>query len=394
MIAPRVAVCALAATFSVLTTVAAGAQDTTAADTTRPFVRGGIYDKPFLTRLAGRAAIGGYAEAHARYERADGARQESGFLAKRFNLFANASVSDIVRFAAELEFEEGGEEIKLEFAAIDVRIHSAFTLRGGMILSPLGRFNLSHDSPLNEFTDRPLVSTDILGVALSEAGLGALGQFPVGPTGRLTYEAYFTNGFHDGLIGDAEEGMRIPLGRGNHEDNNSEPAVVARLAWSPRVGIEIGASSHRGAYNTFQTGGLEVDDRRTVSLSVVDAEVVIAGVRVAGEAAVARVSVPDGLRGIYAERQGGWYLEAVRPFGTGWIGTLPTSSFAAKLRLDGVDFDRSLDGDDVRQWTLGVNFRPTEDTALKLDFVRGYARDRFAVRGDHAKLLFSLATYF
>jgi hypothetical protein len=392
MLTHRAIVLALAALAFAASAVLA--QDTTAADTTRPFVRGGIYDKPFLTRLAGRAAIGGYAEAHARYERADGAREESGFLAKRFNLFANASVSDIVRFAAELEFEEGGEEIKLEFAAIDVRIHPAFTLRGGMLLSPLGRFNLSHDSPLNEFTDRPLVSTDVIGVALSEAGLGALGQFAVGSGGRLTYEAYFTNGFHDGLIADAEDGTRIPLGRGNHEDNNAEPAVVARLAWSPRVGVELGASTHRGAYNTFQTDGLEIDDRRTVSLSVLDAEVVVAGVRLAGEAALAQVSVPDGLRGIYAERQGGWYVEAIRPFGVGWIGTLPTSSFAAKLRVDGVDFDRSLEGDDIRQWTLGLNFRPTEDTALKLDFVRGYARDRFAVRGDHAKLLFSLATYF
>ena len=61
-------------------------------------------------------------------------------------------------------------------------------LRGGMLLSPLGRFNLSHDSPLNEFTDRPLVSTEILGVALSEPGFGALGPFGLSTTGRITYE--------------------------------------------------------------------------------------------------------------------------------------------------------------------------------------------------------------
>src|SRR5215207_8698567 len=65
------------------------------ADTSkaRPFVRGGVYDKPYLTRLAGRAAIGGYAEAHARYQRVDGLRDDTGFEAKRFNLFANALVS-------------------------------------------------------------------------------------------------------------------------------------------------------------------------------------------------------------------------------------------------------------------------------------------------------------
>jgi hypothetical protein len=369
-------------------------RDTTAADTTRPFVRGGIYDKPFLTRLAGRAAIGGYAEAHARYVREDGAKTEAGFVAKRFNLFANALVSEIVRFAAELEFEEGGEEIKLEFAAIDVRVHPAFTIRGGMILSPLGRFNLAHDSPLNEFTDRPLASTEITGVALSEPGLGALGQIPAGPSGRLTYEAYFTNGLHDGLIGDSEDGTRLPLGRGNHEDNNSEPAFVGRLAWSPRIGTEFGVSTHRGAYNVFSEDGLDLDERRSVGVWVADAEMTIAGTTFAGEFVQARIDVPEGLRGIFAERQRGWYAEVVRPFGRGWVQTLPNSTFALKVRGDGVDFDSGLDGDDTRQISAGVNFRPGEDTVLKLDYVRGRSRDRFAVPGDYARLLFSLATYF
>src|SRR5262245_5512608 len=89
---------------------AAAQRDTTAARDTidRPFVRGGVYDKPFLTRLGGRTAIGGYAEAHARFERVDGQRDESGFEAKRFNLFTNTRVSDFVRIGAELEFEDGG----------------------------------------------------------------------------------------------------------------------------------------------------------------------------------------------------------------------------------------------------------------------------------------------
>ena len=51
-------------------------RDTVRADTTRPFVRGGVYDKPYQTRLLGRTAIGGYAEAHARYERVDGVTEE------------------------------------------------------------------------------------------------------------------------------------------------------------------------------------------------------------------------------------------------------------------------------------------------------------------------------
>jgi len=362
--------------------------------TDRPFVRGGVYDKPFENRLGARTAFGGYAEAHARYGRADGAAEESGFVAKRFNLFASARVSDVVRFASELEFEDGGEEVKLEFAAIDLRIHASFALRGGMILSPLGRFNLSHDSPLNEFTDRPLVSTELIGVALSEPGFGALGQFRAGARGRITYEAYATNGFHDGLIAGAEDGTRIPMGRGNLEDNNGSPAFVGRLAWSPEPAFEFGLSAHHGAYNVFEAEGVVVDDRRSATIAVADFDAVVAGTRVQGEVATVNVQIPPGLGGIYASGQRGVFFEAIRNFGRGFVNTLPASTFAVKVRWDAVDFNTAIPGDSRIQFTVGVNFRPTAESVLKLDYVRGRVRDEFNNGSSRAALLFSLATYF
>lgn len=376
-------------------TPALAQRDTTVKDTVeRPFVRGGVYDKPYLARLGGRTTIGGYAEAHARWERVDGKRDEAGFEAKRFNLFTNARVSDFVRIGAELEFEDGGSEIKLEYAAIDLRIHPALTLRGGMLLSPLGKFNLAHDSPLNEFTDRPLVSTELLGVALSEAGFGAFGQVGFARTGRFTYEVYATNGFHDGLITDSEEGTRVPLGRGNVEDNNGSPAFVGRFAVSPLPSAELGISAHHGAYNVFTSEGTQVDERRDLSILALDAEARVAGVQLSGEAALTSIDIPPGLEGVYADRQHGFYAEAVRPFGRGWLRTMPSSSFAAKVRVDYVDFDVDQDGHTTGQVSLGFNFRPTQDSVVKLDYVRGRDRDEFNNRSDHAFLLFSLATYF
>lgn len=381
---------------TVLAPVARAQRDTTTRRDTveRPFIRGGVYDKPFLTRLGGRTTLGGYAEVHARYERVDGVREESGFEAKRFNLFTNTRVSDFVRIGAELEIEEAGREIKLEYAAIDLRIHPSLTLRGGMLLSPLGKFNLSHDSPLNEFTDRPLVSTDLLGVALSEPGFGAFGQFGFAQTGRVTYELYATNGFHDGLITDSEDGTRIPLGRGNFEDNNGSPAFVGRFAVSPTQTYELGISAHHGAYNISRDGNTQIDDRRDLTIVVLDADAHVVGVQLSGEAASASIDVPPGLTGIYASRQRGVYGEAVRAFGRGWVRTMPSSSFAAKVRVDYVDFDADAVGQETRQISLGLNFRPTQDSVVKLDYVRGRSRDEFNTAADHAFVLFSLATYF
>lgn len=360
----------------------------------RPFVRGGVYDRPYLTRLLGRTAIGGYAEMHLRHERVDGLTEESGFQLKRWNLFAATQVSDFIRIGAELEFEDGGREIKLEYAAIDFRIAPSFTVRGGMLLSPIGRFNLAHDSPMNEFTDRPLVSTELLGTALSEPGLGALGTIPVGRTGRITYEVYAVNGFHAGLIEDSPDGTRVPQGRGNFEDNNNVPAVVGRLAWSAGLHLELGVSAHHGAYNVFTKEGLTVDQRRDVSMAALDLEAAVGGFRLMGEGALVEVDVSPDLAGVYASTQRGFYLEVLRDFGRGWIRTMPASFFSAGIRIDVIDLDADIAGDNARQASLGANFRPTEDTVFKFNYVRGTTRDRFNNRTDHGAFLFSIATYF
>lgn len=387
--------CGVLLTALLSTSVSAQAtRDSARADSIRPFVPGGMYDKPFQGRLLGRTAIGGYAEAHARYEKVDGLRERAGFEAKRFNLFTATTVSDFVRIGAELEFEEAGEEIKVEYAAIDLRLSPAFAIRGGMILSPLGRFNLSHDSPLNEFTDRPIVSTELLGVALSEAGLGILGSFSLGRSGRSTYELYATNGFHSGLINDSPEGTRIPLGRGNLEDENGSPAIVGRLTFSPSFRHEIGISAHHGAYNVFNSGGTTIDERRDVTITVLDAETEVLGTDLRGEAAFASIDVPASLSGIYASRQRGFFAEAVRRFWRGRIATMPSSSFAAKLRTDYADFDSRQVGQSTAQVSVGLNFRPSDESVLKLDYVRGRGRDRFNNLAEHAFLLFSIATYF
>jgi hypothetical protein len=62
--------------------------------------------------------------------------------------------------------------------------------------------------------------------------------------------------------------------------------------------------------------------------------------------------------------------------------------------VDYADFDVEREGSDRAQFSVGVNFRPTRDTAIKLDYVRGRSRDEFNNRSEHAFLLASLATYF
>lgn len=360
----------------------------------RPFVRGGVYDKPFVTRLFGRTALGGYMEAVWKFERSEGITEEVTFEARRFNLFTYSTISDRVRFFAELEFEHGTEEINVEFAAIDFEIHPSFIFRGGIILSPLGKFNLTHDSPLNEFTDRPLVSTQIIPTALSEAGMGFYGSFFPSTESRITYELYGVNGFNDGIVL-LGNGTQIREGRGDvGEDNNPAPSFVGRIAYSPLMDLELGLSLHTGPYNRYKVDEFFVDERRNLTIAAFDWEYNDEMFDILGEYAHASINVPPSLRGLYAERQQGFYAQLNYRFAQGWLSALEQSHFTAVMRYEFIDSDAALRGDAHQRFAVGFNFRPTSDTAFKFDYHYDWQWSRVDVVERGAGLNFSVATYF
>lgn len=125
-----------------------------------------------------------------------------------------------------------------------------------------------------------------------------------------------------------------------------------------------------------------------------DAETDVLGVRVSGEAARVLIDVPEGLRGIYGSEQRGLYLEGVRDVWRGIVPAVPSSALSVKARADYVDFDTAIQGTSVAQLAVGFNFRPTEESVVKLDYVRGRGRDTFNNAAEHAFVLLSLATYF
>ncbi|MDA0337084.1 MAG: hypothetical protein O2782_18130 [bacterium] len=360
--------------------------------TDRPLVAGGITDKPFINRST-RMSLGGYTETHLRWEREAGVTEELTFDMKRFNLFVYSPVSSRLRVAAEIEFEEKGEEIVVEAALIDFELHPAVTMRAGILLAPLGRFNIAHDSPANDLTDRPLMNTELIGTALSEVGMGFHGALFPSAASRVTYEVYAVNGFHDGVaIADAA-GTRIPAGKDNIEDNNSRPSLTGRLAVSPGSVGELGLSAHSGPYNTWEIDGLDIDKQRNLTMVVVDGDFNWRSLEVLGEYATASIDVPAA-SSLLADGQSGFYLQANATFGHGWLVALPEAEFTAVTRWGQVDFDTDVDGDSQNRLTLGLNLRPVPDAVFKLDYQRNWIRDRFNNEAGSAALLFSVATYF
>lgn len=366
------------------------------ADTAqKPFVKGGIYDKPYLVRPSARLAVGGYAEMLVRSDYEAGIHEGYSFEARRFNLFLFSSISDLIKLTSELEFEHGTEEIKLEMALVDLQFREEFNLRGGILLSPMGKFNLAHDSPRNEFVDRPLVSTRIIPSTLSEAGLGFYGLFYPSGENRVTYESYLVNGLTDGVVL-AGDGTSLPNGRPEafEEDNNGSPAFAGRLAFAPQFGGELGLSIHTGRYNTYKLEGVEVDEPRTVTLLALDAEYEIGRLALQGELARASIEIPPSLVGLFAETQWGFYGQALYNLFDGILPMFPQSVLAVGSRYDYIDLDADIAGAHLRRFTFGVNLRPVPETVLRFNYLHNWEFDRINNETRSAALQFGIATYF
>jgi hypothetical protein len=346
-------------------------------------VQGGIYQRPFII-TAGRTAVGGYAEGNANYFRSDGVSEGLSMELRRFNVFLYSAAGRRLRFTSELEFEHGVEEIALETALIDFVVNPSLVLRGGILLPPIGAFNVNHDGPRYEFVERPLVSTRIIPATLSEIGFGAHGR--LAPPGfSLSYDAYLTNGLGDGVILNATGRTDLASGKSEsrfEEDNNGSPAFSGRVAAQARGLGELGLSYYGGIYNNFRAEGETVDQRRWLSLFALDWSTALRGLELRGEAAWARVNVPADLEELFAERQWGVYLDAVLPVWRPRIRGLPNPVVALGLRLERVDLNQGRFAstgtriyDEVSAVTGSVGFRPVAGTVFRINYRRESVRD-------------------
>ncbi|APR76644.1 Hypothetical protein A7982_01991 [Minicystis rosea] len=371
-------------------------------------IRTDMYGRPYLVRAGAGSfdvALGGYFDFVAAHHVDEGIGDGFGFEARRFNLFFTSQIAHAVRFTSELEFEHGAKEISLETAALDILFHHAVNLRAGILLAPLGKFNIAHDSPLYDIVDRPLVSTEIIPATLSQPGIGLFGTlYPLGRH-RIRYEVQVVSGLGDGVI--AADGTRIAAGKRAdvfEKDNNGVPSVVGRLSYaSPPGGMiqgELGVSAFVGIYNTFRRGGVRVDDPRWLRILAFDGEIAVARFVARCEAAVAHVDLPGDLSALHGHDQVGVYLESVYRILEGSLGPLSRASLEAAARFDYIDLnldgraDGGSLGDRTARISLGPAFRPASATRLSLIYRHDWHEDIFGNVTRAGAVQLGLASYF
>jgi hypothetical protein len=396
-----------------------------------------VYAKPFVS--APKAIVGGYMDIQYRSHRKGvlegyGNGVTNGFDQQRFIPFIYADITEHVKFASELEIEHGirgaGEnEISLEFAHIDYLVNEPVNIRAGIILMPIGKFNLLHDSPLNDLTDRPLVSQFVIPSTMSETGAGFYGTFYPGRTSKLDYELYVTTGpcgnNPDGTprinekTGTKDSRQRKCANSADGLDINNGKAVSGRVAFSPMLGVEVAGSSYFGnqspsSYNplsitaidwTLQRGPFEIIGEAAWAYSRGNSRAipgntfgVAPGTLLTGMNTFNPLAAPP-------QRMQGFYIQGNYHFMPSFLSKLSPkrfgegSTFTAVVRYDLVNLNKDNRGEnqgELEQISFGLNYRPVEDMAVKVSYQ--YQPKAFnpntSERIHDSALVVSLATYF
>src|SRR5688572_11570252 len=274
------------------------------------------YNRPFLTAGKFPVAIGGYLEANSQFSQTNGVNEGLSFQARRLTLFFSSTIAKRIKFLSELEFEDGGKEINVEIAAIDIEFDPLLVLRGGIIINPIGAFNQNHDGPKWDFVDRPIASTTIIPSTFSNAGFGIFGKHFTN-NWTLGYEAYITNGLDDRIILNSENKTWIPAGKSNpekfEESYSGVPAFTGKLAVRNRKIGELGISYFNSVYNKWQDDGITLDSKRSAQIAAVDFNTAFWNnrINITGEVCKAFIDIPETYSQQFGTEQWGGFVDVV-----------------------------------------------------------------------------------
>ena len=165
------------------------------------------------------------------------------------------------RFIQEVEGTSGGA-IAMEQAWAQFDFSDNFGARFGVILPPLGRFNVLHDDDYWDLPRRPLVSRGGPVIptksAWREVGGGLIFNKPIG-NGYLDGQFYVVNGvqldFAIEQVASLREGRNLlelepelAFSSGAFDGSQTADAAVWRMAISPSLGQEFAVSGYHGRY--------------------------------------------------------------------------------------------------------------------------------------------------
>ncbi|MDA1193696.1 MAG: porin, partial [Planctomycetota bacterium] len=302
--------------------------------------------------------------------------RNSNFDLHRLILTFDTQITDCVDASMELEIEHGGVgggnrdgDVKLEHFTVNWRLADAFNIKLGAPIVPFGRYNLYHDDPLNDFTNRPWVARYMVPTGFGQPGIGIFGSWQAG-CGTLAYDVLVSSGFSDGFTNSG--GVRN--GRQSwRSDNNENKQVWGRMSYTNNFTffdyLEAGLSGTYGRY----------DDAGENDLFGVAADLLLrkGPWELQGEYYQYDIERDDLDPATAVRGQSAWYAQlAYHFFPCAWRHCRScllqdTSHFTLAARIQSMDLDDRVSGasfnDDLMGYALALNYRLNERTVFRLD---------------------------
>ncbi|OGV70590.1 MAG: hypothetical protein A3K19_06570 [Lentisphaerae bacterium RIFOXYB12_FULL_65_16] len=306
--------------------------------------------------------LGGYGELHYNnLEDRHGSKDKEEIDFHRFVLFVGHDFDERLRFFSELEVEHAlvgdtktGEgkpgEVELEqaYLEMDLDAEAKHRAKAGLFLVPVGILNETHEPPTFYGIERNAVETNILPTTWWEAGLGLSGRF----TDALSYDLAYTSGLAVKADYKVRDGRR-KVANAPAEDG----ALTGRLRWK-QSGLELGATLH---YQTDLTQGGANGAPEDSSGLLAETHAAIEMGRFGLRALYARWELDaDAAEALGRDVQQGWYIEPSYKI-TDKLGLFARYSYWDNSAGDSAESA-------VKQLDVGVNYWPTENVVLKLDY--------------------------
>ncbi len=298
--------------------------------------------------------IGGYGEAHYNNLSAhDPVRDLEKIDFHRFVLFFGHEFNERVSFFSELEIEHSlaGEgkpgEVEIEQAYLNFSINDNLAAQGGLFLLPVGILNETHEPSTFYGVERNDVENIILPSTWWEAGGALSGNFSNG----LSWNAAVHSGLAIPTTGGSA--FRVRSGRQKAaEALASNFASTFRLKYTGIPGFEVSASYQ------YQSDASQVAGDGLDSGNLFTAHAIYQRDRFLLRALYGKWSF-DGfaVEAAGADHQSGWYVEPSFRLTPNW---------GFYTRYEEVEGARTQDI--FTQWEAGLNYWPTDDVTLKLDY--------------------------
>ena len=330
-----------------------------------------------------KLSIGGYGEVHYNQQISGSTRYNGKMDVHRMVMFFGYQFNDKTSFVTEIEYEHV-KELYVEQAFLNYNIKPNTSIRGGLMLVPMGIINEYHEPTTFNGVERPSVDKYIVPTTWREIGVGVTGRLANAP---LKYQLYIMNGFN-GFDGSGKlrgsDGLRKGRQKGA-ESTFTSPSLSAKVDFYGVKGLNLGVSGYFGKTQSSEFNGLDKDDdfaeavadstRVGISMLGLDARYTIDALKLKGQYIHSFISdvkeYNDKTGQDLGEQMRGYYIEAGYDLLHGkkqsLVPFIRYENYNTHHKVDGITANKAYDRED---WFVGLSYHLAKGAVVKVDYQR------------------------